>query len=271
MNQLARLALVVSLAWSALIAQPAAAQTPPDVVRLHDGTFLRGTIVERSPTQLVVMLPTGETRTYAADEVAFAGPDVPAVAPPVPVPPPPAVVTAPRERMARLHVRTDQDSLSLQQLQGTASVTVWTGNGAGRAHIDQFGIVCNAPCDVEVPEGTYQLGIAHGTGSAMRAGAPIDLRGDVTLDLSYNDRTMTRVGGWLTFGLGTAGGSALMVASIFAGPRYCSSYGYCHNELSMPMLIAGGVVAGVSMIVGMIFAFMNDAPVIDVLSDGVRF
>ncbi|AKF08377.1 hypothetical protein DB32_005526 [Sandaracinus amylolyticus] len=47
---------------------------PPDVVRLRDGTFLRGIVVERSPERVVVMLPTGETRVYAATEVEAAGP-----------------------------------------------------------------------------------------------------------------------------------------------------------------------------------------------------
>jgi hypothetical protein len=46
------------------------AQVPPDVVHLQDGTFLRGTIVERSPTQLVLMLPTGEVRTYPTEVLA---------------------------------------------------------------------------------------------------------------------------------------------------------------------------------------------------------
>ncbi|MDQ3033896.1 MAG: hypothetical protein M3Y87_15880 [Myxococcota bacterium] len=256
------------LAVCTVVGAHASAQSsaPPDVVRLHDGTFLRGTIVERSPSQVIVLLPTGETRTYAAELVEFAGPDVPAGPAIVQVP-----AAAPRERMATLHVRSRQRELSLQQLQGSASVTVWTGRGSGTARIDQFGVVCNAPCDVEVPEGTYQLGVAQGTGDAARAGRPIELRGDVTLDLAYNDRSGQRVAGWLTFGLGAAAGAALLVAGIFTGPTYSSSFGYSRRDLNVPMMIAGGVVFGVGMIVGMIFAFMQDAPSIEVAADGVRF
>ncbi len=256
-----------------LLALPAASQTstPPDVVRLHDGTFLRGTLVERSPTQVVLLLPTGETRTWTAAEVEHAGPDTPqapaAVAQqPMQVPMPPA------QRVARLRVRSAQEGLSLQRLQGTTTLSVWTGRGTAVAQVDQFGVVCNAPCDIEVPEGTYQLGIAQGTGNALRAGAPMDLRGDMTLSLSYDNRSLLRGMGWLTFGLGAAGGGALMVASIFAGPSSCS-YGYCSNGVSWEMMIAGGVVLTGSMIAAMILIFMQDAPVIDVIEpDGsIRF
>jgi hypothetical protein len=271
--------LVHVIAFSSLLlALPAAAQmsTPPDVVRLHDGTFLRGTLVERSPTQVVLLLPTGETRTWPAAEVEHAGPDTPQVPAVVPAPvvaqQPMQVPPIPAERVARLRVRSAQEGLSLQRLQGTTTLSVWTGRGTAVAQVDQFGVVCNAPCDIEVPEGTYQLGIAQGTGNALRAGAPMDLRGDMTLSLSYDDRSLLRAMGWLTFGLGAAGGGALMIASIFAGPSSCS-YGYCSNGLSIEMMIAGGVVLTGSMIAAMVLIFMQDAPVIDVIEpDGsIRF
>lgn len=265
---------------SLLLAVPAGAQTstPPDVVRLRDGTFLRGTIVERSPTQVVLMLPTGETRTYPAAEVEHAGPDTPA---PEPVPQAPSVAAPPfvappappaGQGVARLHVRTAQEGLSLQRLQGTTSISVWTGRGVASAQLDQFGIICNAPCDIEVPEGTYQLGIAQGEGNALRAGPPIDLRGEMTLGLTYDDRSLLRAMGWLTFGLGAAGGGALAIAAPFAGPTSCS-YGFCSNGFSFEMFAAGIGIMVTSMIVGMILAFLQDAPVIDVIEqDGsIRF
>lgn len=265
-RRIAMLLFVLVAALSPLAAASAQTPAPPDVVRLRDGTFLRGTIVERSATQVVVMLPTGETRTYHADQVEFAGPDVA---------PGPAIVQAPappRERVARLHVRSQQQELSLQQLQGSATVSVWTGRGVASATIDQFAVVCNAPCDVEIPEGTYQLGVAQGTGGAQRAGRPMDLRGEMTLELGYNDRSLTRLGGWLTFTIGSAAGAALIIGSIFAGPTTYCGRSSCGQDLSVEMLVSGSVVFGASMIVGLIFAFMQDAPSIEVASDGaLRF
>lgn len=237
---------------------------PPDEVRLHDGTYLRGTIVERSPTQLVVMLPTGETRTYPAEQVASAGPAVPAARD---IPPPPVQVLAPPgPPMATLRVRSDQPNLSLQQLQGTSTVSVSTysargGVGYGTAQVDHFGIICNAPCETEIPAGTYQLGVAQGTANALRAGAPIDLRGEMDLQLRYDDRSAFRVAGWVTFGLGVAGGTALLLAGLFV-----SDFGY-----DVGMVVGGSVLAGVSIIVYFVFAFMNDGAYVDLVSEGVRF
>lgn len=278
MSTSSRFALVAALFLAALCLPSLvdAQTTPPDVIRLRDGTFLRGTLVERSSTQVVVMLQTGETRTYAADLVEFAGPDAQPVAPTPPPAPPPNVyvqaAAAPRERVARLRVRTTQSALSLQQLQGSATVPVWTGRVMTTAQVDQFGILCNAPCDIELREGTYQLGVAQGTGAATRAGAPMDLRGDMTLNVGYADRSGTRLGGWLLFGIGGAVGTALMMGAIFAGPAEYSPYGgSSHNTLSMPMLIGGGIVFTASMIIGMILAMTRDSASIDVEGGAVRF
>lgn len=253
-------ALVAALTLVAAIlaapAAPAAAQTAhPDVVRLHDGTMLRGTISEQTAEHLVIVLPTGEVRTYPMSAVASAGPASPPAAPPIVPAIVPAIVQAPAgPPLARLRVTSDQQELSLQQLQGTTTVAVWTGRGVGSARIDQFSIICNAPCDTEIPAGTYQLGVAQSTGDARRAGAPIDLRGDVNLHVRYDDRTMLRVAGWLTFGLATAGATGLLLGS-FLGSRW---------DIDMPMLVSGCVLYGLGMAVGFPLGFLNDAAEVEI-------
>lgn len=42
---------------------------PPDSVRLHDGSFVRGTIVEATPERVVIQLATGEIRTIPRADV----------------------------------------------------------------------------------------------------------------------------------------------------------------------------------------------------------
>jgi len=247
--------------------------TPPDVVRLRDGTFLRGTLVERSPTRVVVLLQTGETRTYPADAVEFAGPEAPDALPSsIPAIPQAAQipVAAPRYGAARVHVRSDQPQLSLQRLQGTDTVVVFTGRHVGTAYIDQFSVLCNAPCDIEIAEGTYQLGVAQDDERAVRAGAPILLSGDTTLDLHYNDHTGTRVAGWLMLIGGNVLGGALMVLSIDAGPTDCS-FGSCRNSLSMPVLIGGAVISTVASIVSIFLIGKSDSAEVEVLTNGRRF
>ncbi|AKF08374.1 hypothetical protein [Sandaracinus amylolyticus] len=243
-------AALLAIATALVAPTGALAQTtPPDVVRLRDGSFLRGTIVERTPERVVVMLPTGETRTYAAAEVESAGPAEMMLATPVAPPPVVALPAAPiGPPMARLRVTTDDEELSLHQLTGSATVAVWTGRGTGTARIDQYAVICNAPCDTEIPAGTYQLGIAHGTGDAQRSGRPIDLRGDVDLFLEYEDRTGIRVAGWMVFIGGMIGGTLLMTLPVLTG-SYGDNTGY---------LIGGGVLAGVSMAVGFPLIFMNN-------------
>ena len=249
---------------SALAAQP----LPPDVVRLRDGTFLRGTIVERSPAQLVIMLPTGETRTYPADQVESAGPTATEQVPPPPVatqPPPPPTQPAPTPDArppgtARIRVWSETPGLSLQQVSGTALVPFATRYGAGVARVDQFSVICNIPCEVDLPEATYQLGVASGEDAAIRVGAPIDLRRDTSLHASYTDNGGIRTTGWILFIGGSVLGTALMVGSLFAGPEECSEFtGSCRATLSMPMLVGGTIVAVLSAAIGIPLAFWGDS------------
>lgn len=44
--------------------------TPPDLVRMHDGSFVRGTIVESTSERVVIQLATGEVRTLERSTVA---------------------------------------------------------------------------------------------------------------------------------------------------------------------------------------------------------
>ncbi|MFN7702683.1 MAG: hypothetical protein ACK5U8_32685 [Deltaproteobacteria bacterium] len=61
----------VGIAFWALMTSSAWAQgTPPDLVRMHDGSFVRGTIVESTPERVVIQLVTGEVRTIERSAVA---------------------------------------------------------------------------------------------------------------------------------------------------------------------------------------------------------
>ena len=269
MSTLARFSALTFLAAALALSTLVAAQvtTPADVVRLHDGTFLRGTLVERSPTQVVVVLQTGETRTYPASAVEYAGPDTP----PAPLAVPPAPV-APAARVARLHVSSDQSELSLQRLQGSAAVSSWNGHGMTTALVDQFGILCNIPCDLDVPEGAYQLGVAKGVGAALRAGSPMDLRGDMALRVGYEDHSATRGTGWLIFGISTAVGAGLMMGSVWAGPEDCSiGADYCHSTMSFPMMIVGSVIWLGGVLVGLLFLTAGDSATIEAEPTAARF
>ncbi len=191
-------------------------------------------------------------------------------APPAPVPTPPSPqVSAPAPswggssggapRTIHLHARTAQAQLSLQQLTGSTTVSVYTGRTWGTAQVDQFTVICNLPCDVEIPPGTYQLGVALGTNNALRAGPPIDLRSDTTLDVTYDDRSVIRIMGWITLAVGDAAGLAVALAGIGQSGGLVGG------------LIGGGVLVAVGTIAGMIMALLNDSPSVVRVGDGIRF
>jgi len=249
---------------SRTLAQP----NSSDVVRLRDGTFVRGTLVERSATQVVILLPNGESRTFPFDAIEFAGQEVPDPAPRVPVaapsPPPPAGPT-----VARVHVRAEQVALSLQRLQGTDTVSV---PGVGTSYTDQFSVLCNAPCDLEIPEGTYQLGVAQGADRAVRAGAPTFLSGDMTLELNYDDHTGTRDAGWLTLILGNLAGVAVMVAGTSAGPEECDrSRTTCGNTISAPLMVVGVLMMTVASIVSIFLIGTSDSATVEATDEARIF
>ena len=83
--------LAASLALLSLSAGASAQQTPPDVVKLRDGSMFRGTIAELVAHDHVdIVLSSGQTRRFPLADVTYAGPSVaPASAPPSPPPPPP--------------------------------------------------------------------------------------------------------------------------------------------------------------------------------------
>lgn len=282
----------------------AQATNPPDVMNLEDGTFLRGTIVERNAERVVFMLPTGEVRTYPMDEVRSVGPvsaslepqpvapvpmasepATPEPATPEPATPEPAAPPAPvapqppasegvapplspyddadaSNETARIRVVTDQEGLSLQRMSGSGTLSVMGGGALGTARVDTFDVMCNAPCDMDVEPGTYQFGVAQGDGSALRAGAPIDLLSDTTLSIAFDDRSRLRVGGWFIYAAGAGGGAALVMGGVLQGP----------GIIDVPLLVTGIVIALAGSITGLVLAFLGDVASVDVIdAEGVHF
>jgi hypothetical protein len=248
------IAAFVIWAWSAL----ALAQGTGDVVRLGDGSFYRGTIVESTSDHVSLLLPGGETRTFARTDVVSAGPEL--------LPeqrdhggldrqsPVPDVPTT------HLHARADADDLSLQRMTGSTPIAIPTSRGVMYGMQDDFAVLCNLPCDVDLPAGAYQLGVAHGEGRAQRSGRPITFpAGELQLDLHYDNREGHRIAGWITWITGAVAGAALLVTAIFDGPSECSyATGYCHSTINVPQMIAGGAIFAVGMAVGLPLALWND-------------
>ncbi len=241
-----RLVWISVLAMLVALARPTGvdAQTPlaPDTVRLVDGTFYRGVIVESTPDHVSLLLTSGETRAFPRSDVASADREPAEAAPPVPPAP-----------MTHLHARTDGEHLTLQRITGRANSPAVGGYGEVRiVAVDEFEPICELPCDVDIAPGTYQLAVSHSLGATRRAGEPIQLlAGDLDLDVHYEDRDVLRIVGLIAAIVGGAGGYALInIGWLFDhGP----------GQLNVAEMVAGGCIAAVSLAVGLSLAFWGDS------------
>ena len=229
--------------------------------------MVRGTLVENIPgDHVTIQLATGEMRTFPASDVIRVGPGASAVMVPEPTYAQP-VVAAPAEPMVNVRVVGNTEELSLHRLTGTASVSVWTGRGMGTAAIDSFAILCGAPCEQNLPAGSYTLGVSQGTGMARRADHSIwHLDHDTTLELEYENREGIRIAGWVIFGVASVGyalGATLPLLSS----------GSTDNFLEI-LLISTGVYVAVCIPVIVMVALNDHADIRELVAgmqDGIRF
>ena len=214
---------------------------PPDVVELTNGGMVRGTIIEHIPGDHVTLqLATGELRTFPADQVRTVRSDA-AVSPQTPLPRP-----EPRDTVRVQFRARDGAPLTAHRLAATGSAVVGVGRHVGVVSIDQFETLCTAPCEVELPRGTYDFGVSEGSGQARRADhAHLALLTDSTLDLEYESREGVRTGGWVVFVASLLGGMGLMLGGL-------GSDGF------ISFAITGSVIAGVGMLIAVPMFSLND-------------
>lgn len=239
---------VVLLATIPAFAQPAAL---PDIVQLRDGSYVRGTIVERVEGQYVtIQLAGGDLRQFPFSEVTYAG----AAADEVPQPPaqtlsaqpaltgPTQAVPTPQPGSVQLQVvpaRADQ-RFTLHVLTGSATATVWTGGGVGFARVDSFAPVCTAPCSTNLPPGSYFFGVSQGDGEARRApGGPFTVdRNMLTAEIEYESREGFRIAGWLWLGIGAVAGLTIMLIPLF---------GNDYDNYEVPLIVGASIAVGSSL------------------------
>ncbi|MEO1228177.1 MAG: hypothetical protein AAFZ18_04660 [Myxococcota bacterium] len=196
------------------LAEARAAEGAPDVVRLKDGSFVRGTIVEQVVgSHVVVQTVTGEIRTIPSERVVAAGP----------VELEGKIQREPgstRTRSGGVNLRFEapaEQKLTAHRLAGSSVGTVWTYGGVGVARVDSFNPLCMAPCSVEIPKGTYQFGISERSGNAQRArGGPFNFTEDETLRLEFASRRGARITGWVVFGASAVAALAIIASPLFA-------------------------------------------------------
>ena len=264
---------------------PAASAAAPDVVRLKNGSLLRGTISELLAGESVTIVTvTGKTREFAMSEVEYAGPaerDPAAatrpVAPAAAVPPAaPAKVEASTEPTvrpyvtrngaeARLHLTSRPDGLTFHRQTGSA---VAVGPG-GQAYATGYDRLCTAPCDITIPAGTEVLAVSNGDETPRVAGPVSFPAGESQLIASIESRAGTRIAGWTIAGASLVTGVVLFYAS-FGTKRVCDTdFGNgssCHSQtdISLPLAVTATILPSVGIPVGIVLGVRRDAGKVEV-------
>lgn len=246
------------------LATTAAAQTaPPDVVELHDGSYMRGTIVERAEGQYVVIqLLTGEIRKLEDANVLFAGPssdwprnptsprqadtlDAPEAPPPAAAPAPPS------DGKINVNVTGDGRALTLHHHTGTGTGGVSTSNGYATVRVDTFSPICTAPCATRLERQSHAFGVS------LDKRDPVPVKdGLLTLDqpstllLDYQDQTGIRTAGWLIAIGSIIAGSAIMMAPLLGSGSI---------DGSLALIATGGIVMTLGSVIGLLMIYTKDS------------
>ena len=180
----------------ALTAGGALADAPPDLVKLNDGSFFRGVILEKVANDHVdIELPSGERRRFEMRDVAYAGAKPQEAA---------SYGLAVAGPLAHVELRADEPGVTYEVR--TGEVTGARGGGSVLAAI------CAAPCEANLPIGEHRLALSKGEGKTTTI-EPVTIAGPARLDAHYVSRAGLRWLGVGTMIVGTAAGTALLVAS----------------------------------------------------------
>lgn len=184
------------------------AATPPDIIRLKDGGFMRGTISELVPgDHVVIVLPNGESRTLTMDKVEYAGPDPGLEAAPG------GPKKAPTVPGVKLHLTSPQKNARFYLPIGMRVGRVEGGafEQSKVVHSEDYKELCRAPCDVTLQAGSYALALAIEGGDPVRSAALLDIDGPTSVEGVYTSYSVVRALGWVTSVVGGAVGVVLLI------------------------------------------------------------
>lgn len=266
---------------------PAASAAASDVVRLKNGSLLRGTISELLTGESVTIVTvTGKTREFPMSEVEYAGPadrDPAAAARPASVAAQPAAADVEARvspeatkvrpyvtrdgKEARLHLTSEPEGLTFHRQTGSA---VALGPG-GSAYATGYDRLCTAPCDITLPAGTEVLALSDGDESP-RVAEPISFPpGKSQVVGNLESRAGTRIAGWTIAGASLIVGVALVYSS-FSSQEVCGQdFGlglgrscYTETNTSIPLMLTGVLLPSVGLPVGIVLGVRRDAAKVEV-------
>ncbi len=265
--------LLLLLLSVAPVAAHAQEPSPPDIVRMADGSMFRGTLIEFVPgVRCVIRLATGALRTLDASLVLYAGPHgeqgaaattatqptrgrrpydpPPPEQPPDPDPAPASPVPRTRATSSPEHpvyFYSESPDVRVHLVRATASV--------GDYRVNDYRLLCTAPCEVSLRPGEYRFGLSQGAGSIREADASFRIAAALRLDVHYESRELTRLAGLLTMLLGPVLGAGFVGLGYITGDVVSSRiFGGSRTEPNLGLVMFGTVLGGVALLGGLPFA-----------------
>lgn len=243
-----------------------AAVAAPDLVRLKNGSMLRGTIGELvANDHVTVITVTGETRRFSLAEVTYAGPASEAPAPAAIVTPAaapaksdaaarhggnmkPDVASGAEAGKARLRLSANSPNVTFYMNTGQVRGG-FTGYVSGSWHRPDelmFGEIssryykrlCTAPCTATLPEGRHDLALGVDD-DIVSSENKLDLRGDMDIRGEYVDKSSWRTAGIFVFGGSMVAGLVMMLLDRGAGGAIWIT--------GAGIALAGGVTGGIML------------------------
>lgn len=226
-----------------------------DIVRLKSGASFRGALVEHDPRGRTLLQTDQGTRDFDSNDVAYAGPSagdpsVVVTAPPVattsavpattaPAAPTTAAATATAPPASSAPPAVTGDAIQLNATTPGVQFHVLGGpapaTGGARA-------LCVAPCNIELPAGTYRMALSRGLEPPLTVQQDVDVRSGGTLEATYGNHKSARVGGVMLI----VAGSIVTLAGLGG----LAGSGASSKALGSLGLLsgAGGLVGGILLV-----------------------
>jgi hypothetical protein len=232
-------AVAGAVALVSAYAPPASAQgAVNDEVLTNDGGTFRGTIVEHAQGgDVVLLLPSGETRRFAAGDVRYAGP--------LQAPPQSAPVSG---RETEFSVRGPQVSVRFEAPEPTTIYVEDDWTVAYHRSARGYVRLCTSPCTFAMPAGTQHFALATGTDDPRPVGEPVTVAQPSTMRSAIESRKGLRIAGVAILAAGSAAGLGLFAAGYYTGCP--GNQADCAPSSASETLEISGLILGMASIIG---------------------
>jgi hypothetical protein len=227
-----------------------------DQVQTTDGGTYRGTIIEDTPKgDVVLQLPTGETKRFSRATIRYAGPLAGATESPVA----PERSTSPFTVQTRpVSVRFEASEPSTLYAEGDWAVGTNTGLKA-----KGYSRLCTSPCSLSVPLGTQRFALARGPDAPRDVVASAPVQDPSTLHAEWHSAKGARVAGILILAVGVPVGALAASAGFAVGYNTdsCNTPG-CYGTPRMLTWVGLGVAIA-SAVAGTVLVTRRDTATIE--------